>query len=311
MKTMPQVLLLLVLLAATGGLGAAQETAAEAAAPAYAGSDTCEACHSDIFAAFKKNAHAVVEADARRGWQGKACEACHGPGAKHLESMEAADIRNPAKIEPMVADRGCLECHIGQPTHVGRIQGGHARNQVACVSCHPVHGTEELKLEPHPARRINQECSECHSEIWASFQRPHGHNLPQGAMACTGCHNPHGTFQPQNMRNFSSNEPGCFQCHSYLRGPFVFEHAPVRMEGCQSCHEPHGSANPRLLIRHEVSNLCLECHANISNPDGSTRSGALGGIPTGFHDLRSARFRNCTTCHVKIHGSHANRDFLR
>jgi hypothetical protein len=30
-----------------------------------------------------------------------------------------------------------------------------------------------------------------------------------------------------------------------------------------------------------------------------------------FHDLRTPRFRVCSTCHVKIHGSNVNRDFLR
>ena len=113
------------------------------------------------------------------------------------------------------------------------------------------------------------------------------------------------------MRTASANEPGCFGCHGNLRGPFTFEHAPMRLEGCAACHEPHGSANPRMLTRANVSNLCLECHSNILGASGSSASGAMGGIPTGVHDLRSPRFQNCTVCHVKIHGSHVNRDFLR
>ena len=60
------------------------------------GSDTCAACHDDIFKAFQKNPHVAVEKDARRGWQGKACESCHGPGSIHAESTDKKDIRNPA-----------------------------------------------------------------------------------------------------------------------------------------------------------------------------------------------------------------------
>ncbi|MBI3282040.1 MAG: hypothetical protein HYZ57_19635, partial [Acidobacteria bacterium] len=55
---------------------------------------------------------------------------------------------------------------------------------------------------------------------------------------------------------------------------------------------------------------CLECHANLANFTGvgDTR---LGGVPPAFHDLRSPRFRNCTLCHIKIHGSHVDRAFTR
>jgi predicted CXXCH cytochrome family protein len=89
----------------------------------------------------------------------------------------------------------------------------------------------------------------------------------------------------------------------------MFEHAPVRLEGCQTCHEPHGSANPRMLVRARAADHCLECHANL--PARTNPSGTLGTVAPSFHDIRQARFQNCTTCHVKIHGSHVNRDFLR
>jgi DmsE family decaheme c-type cytochrome len=111
------------------------------------------------------------------------------------------------------------------------------------------------------------------------------------------------------MQTVSANEPGCFKCHGDKRGPFVFEHAPVRLEGCTACHEPHGSANPRMLTRGEVRMVCLEYHSNT--PPAMTASKTLGGIPPAFHDLRNPRFRNCTMCHVKIHGSNVHEELLR
>jgi predicted CXXCH cytochrome family protein len=33
-----------------------------------------------------------------------------------------------------------------------------------------------------------------------------------------------------------------------------------------ACHQPHGSANPRMLTRHEVRFVCLECHSNLPTP---------------------------------------------
>ncbi len=270
------------------------------------GSEICQACHEDVYKAFQGTPHARLDKDARRGWQGKACESCHGPGSAHAESGSAADIRNPAKIAPAESDRMCLGCHLNQPTQVGRIQGGHARGQVACVNCHSIHKPRAETVTSAKAALINQSCAACHVSSWAEFQKPHRHRLPEGAMSCVDCHNPHGSLLSRSLQTVSSNEPGCLKCHGDKRGPFTFEHASVRVEGCTACHQPHGSANPRMLTRHEVRFVCLECHSNLPVPGAGA-----GGVPAAFHDLRSPRFRNCTTCHVKIHGSYIDRAFLR
>jgi DmsE family decaheme c-type cytochrome len=160
-------------------------------------------------------------------------------------------------------------------------------------------------LRPVKATAINEQCAKCHLSEWAKFQKPYHHRLPEGAMSCVDCHNPHGSFLPRMIQTVAANEPGCFRCHAEKRGPFTFEHAPVKFEGCTSCHEPHGSANPRMLTRAEVRFLCLECHSNIAVASTS------GGIPPAFHNLNSARFRNCTICHSKIHGSYVDASLER
>jgi DmsE family decaheme c-type cytochrome len=298
-------------------LGWAKQTPAQppaspaAKAPSYVGSEACQVCHDDVFKAFQKNPHLRVEKDKKRGWEGRVCESCHGPGSKHAESATAADIQNPAKLAPASVDRTCLKCHLNKPTHVGRIQSGHARNQVGCTSCHSIHKAGPEGLVTHKADAVNKQCRACHPGVWAQFQRPHKHPLPEGAMSCVDCHNPHGSFLPKSMQTSTGNQPGCFKCHGDKRGPFVYNHAPVQTEGCSTCHEPHGSANPMMLTRHEVSVQCLECHANIAQPSGTTLGGVFGGIPPAIHDLRSARYRNCTTCHIKIHGSNVDRAFRR
>jgi DmsE family decaheme c-type cytochrome len=273
------------------------------AASQYAGSEMCAGCHEDIAKAFDKSAHHRITL--KKQWTDNSCESCHGPGAKHAESAEAKDIRNLAKLTPSEVDKTCLTCHKNQPTQTGRIRGGHFRNEVPCTSCHTIH-QEPAKVVSRGAAKINQQCASCHSGEWLAFQRPHAHRLAQNAMSCVDCHNPHGGFLPNSMRTVSANEPGCIKCHGDKRGPFTFEHAPVRLEGCATCHEPHGSANPRMLTRHEVRYQCLECHSNIG-----TSAGTIGGVPPAFHDTRSPRYRNCTVCHVKIHGSHVDRALLR
>ncbi len=298
----------------TVALGAALSGAQQAAPkPATTvGSDTCAACHDEIYQAFQSNPHEAVEKGVRRPqWKGKACESCHGPGSVHAESADKKDIRNPATLPVAQADKICLGCHLNQPTQVGRIQSGHARNQVSCTSCHSVHKSGGTQMVARTAPAVNQLCSGCHTQEWAAFQRPYTHKLPEGAMSCVDCHNPHGTSLPRSLRTVSANEPGCLRCHGDKRGPFAYEHAPVRLEGCTTCHEPHGSANPRMLTRHEVRFVCLECHANKPAPTVQTLPPTLGGIPPGFHDLGNPRYQNCTLCHVKIHGSQVDQAFLR
>jgi DmsE family decaheme c-type cytochrome len=263
----------------------------------YAGSDACAVCHDDLSKAFQHNPHHIVESQNHRGWVGRACESCHGPGAKHAESADPADILNPAKLAAVRTDEICLKCHLNQATHVGRIQGSHMKNQVACTGCHSMHKGAQA-LRPTEASVINRSCARCHKSVWAKFQKPYRHRLPEGAMSCTDCHNPHGSLLPHMIRTVSADEPSCFRCHSDKRGPFAFEHPPMQTEGCPACHEPHGSVNPRMLIRHEVRLVCLECHADIGVQN------TIGGPPPAFHDLRSARYLNCTVCHTKIHGSY-------
>jgi DmsE family decaheme c-type cytochrome len=276
----------------------------------YVGSEICQGCHEDIFNAFQKNPHHEVETDKKRGFETKACESCHGPGSKHADSVSAADIRNPAKLRPAEADRACMTCHLNQPTHVGRLTSSHAKNQVACVACHSIHKNGPNGLVARKAVEINQLCSQCHVDVWASFQRPYKHRLPEGAMSCVDCHNPHGTFLPRSIQTTRANEPGCYKCHGDKAGPFVFEHPPVKLEGCASCHEPHGSANPRMLTRAQVSLVCLECHSNLPVPKLPTTAN-LGSVPPAIHDLRLPRFQNCTNCHQKVHGSNVSRDLFK
>jgi DmsE family decaheme c-type cytochrome len=292
-----------------GAARAAGQTSSVTLPAGYAGSEMCAACHEDLVKAFANNPHHYVETDKRRGWEGRACEACHGPGQKHTESVSAEDIRNPSKLTPSATDKICLTCHLGQPTHVGRLQSSHAKNQVPCTVCHKIHVKEPPGSVPRTFTAINDQCSECHTNVIALFQKPYHHRIPEEAMSCVDCHNPHGTIRPAMTRSFAANEPGCLNCHGDKRGPFTFEHPPMRFEGCATCHEVHGSANPRMLIRPVVQQVCLECHANL--PFVVAANKAAGVVPPSFHDLRSPRFQNCTVCHQKIHGSYVDRNLLR
>jgi len=276
----------------------------------YVGSTTCQTCHEDTFNAFQKNPHVAVETDKKRGFATKACESCHGPGGNHAESVSPTDIRQPAKLRTAETDRICLTCHQNQSTHTGRLISSHAKNQVSCTACHSIHKNGPHGLVARKPAEVNQQCAACHADVWASFQKPYKHRLPEGAMSCVDCHNPHGTALPRSIQTTRANEPGCMKCHGDKAGPFPFEHAPVRLEGCGACHQPHGSANPRMLVRREVRFVCMECHSNLPVPQPSANSN-LGTVGPAIHDLRSPRFQNCTSCHQKVHGSYVDRALFK
>lgn len=153
---------------------------------------------------------------------------------------------------------------------------------------------------------------------------PVKHRVNEGVIECSDCHNPHGTFaatwrtgiRPRMVDQTSGqaagqnlgNEEPCLKCHQDKRGPFVFEHAPVRVNGCESCHFPHGSMNSKLLRRPVVYTVCLPCHNGAGN-FGLTGSGVA--LQSGAHNMLDPRFHDCTNCHVRIHGSNADPNFLR
>jgi DmsE family decaheme c-type cytochrome len=123
-------------------------------------------------------------------------------------------------------------------------------------------------------------------------------------MGCATCHEPHGLEARQNVRRTAAGEIACASCHQEKNGPFVFEHGAMAAGDCMSCHEPHGSANAHQLKRASAAQLCLECHS----PTTHTTAGSQ---PPAFHNINFARFQNCTTCHVAVHGSHRSPQLLK
>ena len=275
----------------------------------YATSSACAACHDDLSKKFLRNPHQALEVLPKSEWKDQACESCHGPGKAHIDAGDGSQIFSFSK-EPMNdTNNRCRSCHGKHPQLAAMPNSMHGKNQLACTECHSIH---EAKHPVHLLSKAPTElCSSCHYEIFASFGKPFSHHLRENAVNCVDCHLPHQGFgiKPKMVSNVQlqhaqGNEAACLKCHTNIRGPFVFEHFPVRTEGCMSCHEPHGSINPKMLIRNQVQFLCLECHSLTPNVTTASQ-------PPSFHDLRSPRYQQCTTCHMKIHGSNVSSTFLR
>jgi DmsE family decaheme c-type cytochrome len=266
----------------------------------YVTSATCSSCHEDLLKQFARNPHQVLEIQPKKGWQERSCESCHGPGQAHVEAGDGSQIVAFNNLSPKETNSNCLKCHARAETQAGSGTSLHGRSQLACTQCHRIH---EVKQVVHLlADKPDPLCLSCHGEAQAAFNKPYRHRLQEGAIHCVDCHEQHGGLQPHQTKVSFGNEATCVKCHTDKRGPFAFEHPPMRLEGCMGCHEPHGSVNPKMLIRHEQRFLCLECH--------SAAPELLASQPPSFHDLRSARFQNCTTCHLRVHGSNVNQFLL-
>ena len=294
---------------------AAAEKKASPLPAGYAGSTVCRTCHPAIYATFYRNAHFKTLSDEKVKFEQKGCESCHGAGKAHAEAKgDKTKIVAFSVLQPKQVLDACLKCHAQQLGRANIRRSSHTTADVVCTSCHSIHkSATPQKLLAKPQTDL---CYGCHSNVRAQFSMPVKHRVNEGFMQCSDCHNPHGAdaptwgmgARPRMMAHGLQNEEPCLKCHVDKRGPFVFEHAAVKVDGCSSCHVAHGSMNSRLLKRPQVFTMCLECHNGAGN---FGRQGDGIKLTPSTHSLTDPKYQNCTLCHTRIHGSNSNASFLR
>ena len=263
------------------------------------GQEICSSCHSQETKVFAHTTHALgMDVAAAADPMAATCEACHGPGSVHAKqpSQKGSIIAFTRDGGTDVATQAetCMSCHAGGPRNdwLGSV---HQRNAVSCSDCHNPMG--KFSVEGLTAKQsINQTCATCHQDVRQQFNRRSHMPLPEGQMACVDCHNPHGTMNAALLKTDTVNET-CYQCHAEKRGPFLFEHAPVR-DSCLNCHTPHGSNQHALLVA-PIPMLCQQCHSHVRHPNDLVLPGNLA---NGQADERLIS-RGCINCHAQVHGS--------
>jgi len=289
------------------GAQAAEDAAPKTEEPVYAarGAESCMRCHdSGSPLAILKTSHAV-KGDSRTPFAQHACESCHGASAEHMGKPPAAGERrvSPAvvfkgdrKSSPDARNKVCLTCHENG-LRMNWKGSQHANSDLACNDCHTIHTSKDAVLT-----KITQPpvCFTCHAEQRAdSYQYSH-HPIREGKVVCSDCHNPHGSPGPKLLKEVRVTDT-CYACHAEKRGPFLWEHQPVR-EDCTYCHNPHGSQNVRLL-KEKMPFLCQDCH------NGDNDMGGYGVTRTQLPDHGKFNYlsgdRSCINCHSQIHGSNS------
>ena len=256
----------------------------------YIGSKVCLGCHSAVAATYATTLMGRLQ----RTGKSLECETCHGPGSAHVKagggrgvggiiSYRANDLSRTAEENNAI----CLGCHErGERAYwegsVHQVRG------LACTNCHTIMRAVSAQYQLKTAFQPDT-CFQCHKDRRAQMYRSSHMPMREGKVVCADCHNPHGSTTEALLRQDSIND-NCYTCHAEKRGPYLFEHAPVR-ENCLNCHDPHGSIN-EFSLKMSRPRLCFECH--------SIGHGETTGPNSNF-----TMGRACQNCHTMIHGSNS------
>lgn len=186
----------------------------------YAGAQACGDCHDDIYETKADSYH-----------KGVSCEACHGPGAAHVEEPDENLLFAPR-------GRGyCPLCHgynPSRPSGFPQILPAQHNPGKPCMSCHDPHNP----TLPHTP----EECSACHRSISNVKLVSHHTELP-----CTQCHEASEGHR-NNPRLVRAEKPTsnqtCGICHAKgADSPHEIPRVDLESHGephlCWDCHYPH------------------------------------------------------------------------
>jgi predicted CXXCH cytochrome family protein len=196
------------------------------------------------------------------------CETCHrrtrfyradGRGEPHFTGDCTRCHDHAAGFEPVITDASCGICHTAEAAQLAKPSLHHEKFQGACSSCHA-----EVKPEPGPGHRAIAACADCHSAARVAEHVP-----PNMPIACTGCHDPHGSDNIRLMRDVIHTPGGADR-------PLLFTNLTGRADGsfasasapgtglCETCHtrtrfyRADGSGAPH------YATSCLVCHPHAA-----------------------------------------------
>lgn len=252
----------------------------------------CAACHSTDL---RKNYDPAADAyDTRWSEINVSCEACHGPGSRHLEWARLKDEgRNPAHdgaygLTVSLKDKTEATWVMNQETGIAeRTAPLASRAELeTCAACHSRRSEIAADWQPGAAfldhfrpalldENLYFADGQIQDEVyeWASFQQS---KMFMKGVRCSDCHNPH-TMQPKYEGNAL-----CLQCHLHTKYDTPDHHFHKMDDtgaSCVGCHMPprnymvidarndHSFRVPRpdLSEKLETPNACIVCHADKSN----------------------------------------------
>lgn len=240
----------------------------------------CGSCH---FTGFPSGQASYTDLPtAKWGEMAIGCEACHGPGGRHVETLSRDDISLDA------SQRVCGNCHttIGKVLPVDDRQDMHEFVQVWNQDAHAT-GTQQHSYTAF--------CARCHAPFQGHFAdtpEKTGRRVfteHKQAIGCIGCHNPHEQTNRRYTEARITLQPAVLpRLHTYRGNDGDFtttdfeEHSTVE-EVCLQCHR----GADRVDLNH-ANAQCIDCHNGYNrNRTPETRI---------FHDA-NRRELSCQPCH--------------
>lgn len=196
--------------------------------------------------------------------QGTGCQRCHGPGAKHVETVlsgkaSRADIQqaivNPAKLPVNLRDSVCFQCHL-LPS-VALV--GPRRFERPEFSFRPGEDLNDymLHMEVTDANIPQQDRFEINHHGYR-FRQSECYVQSEGAMGCINCHDVHKKVPAeQKVKHFAQK---CMSCHQDKHKPLE---QTQKLDDCVSCHMPQRRTQD--VIHVTVTDHKIGIHTN----DGS------------------------------------------
>jgi tetratricopeptide (TPR) repeat protein len=156
------------------------------------------------------------------------CERCHGPGQRHIETVDKLDIVNPKNLSAALYDAVCEQCHLSgiRVLPYGREQfdfrPGLPREDFFSVFVYSAKPGEKAPAVTHVEEMHESRCYQGTSGDaklkCASCHSPHHYvgtaqRVAHYRASCLACHENQGCSLPRAVRLQTSKEDSCIDCH--------------------------------------------------------------------------------------------------
>lgn len=230
----------------------------------------CLHCHASGVAPALKDArnHYAAEPFA---YGGIACAACHGDAAAHVASRGKTHMANIDTMQPLRRDSVCLNCHLeGQAAVV--------REGKELASFAP--GDNLFDYALYFVRAGESGSGGRATSQWEALLKSECKRKSDDRLACTTCHDPHGSPPPAERVVFYRKR--CLECHKDLK--FAESHHPENPD-CTACHMARPPSND--IAHEQVTDHWIRKRVSEQRLTVATTGDLLvvGGFTAGDRDL--------------------------
>jgi hypothetical protein len=190
------------------------------------------------------------------------CERCHGPGELHVRERAAGQgldgpddtIVNPRKLEPVLRDSVCEQCHLqGEATVIRRgrelydYRPGLPLSSFFSVFVRKAAFADNQRSVNHV---VQMQSSRCFRES-------------KGRLGCVSCHEVHGTPLPGARVGYFRAR--CLECHqeSACHMPTAERRIRIAADDCTVCHMPSFGSST-------IAHTALTDHRILRDPTRAT-----------------------------------------